>query len=462
MVRVRTGGLGHRTRLALAAASAVGLVCMTTLPAAAAGSDPTVANAEWALTALHAADARNLSHGTGVIVAVVDSGVDPSQPDLQGSLVPGASFIGGVQGTDTNDTSSEYHGTDVAAIIAAHTHVDTNGNQAGMVGLATQAKIMPVKDGDDTGSPSDVALAIQYAADHGAQVINISQALYTDGGPIQAAINSALSKGIVVVVGAGNDALTGNAPSVVANIPGVIDVANQEQNGTMDPQSHYGSDVSVAAPGNNIEEPGPNGTYNQASGTSLAAPWVSGEAAMLIQIHPTWTNGQIVSAILDTASGNGTRLNDHVGYGLINPLAALQAAAPASTSNPLGGPSAVFGASTGTATTAPPAGTTVTVGATAPVTTTTGAKSTNLLLYVLVGVAILVVIGIVVFLISRGKGKSGPGPGNGGGGGGGNGFYPPQGPPNGGQHAQPPSYQQQPSAYQQPPAYQAPPQQPRS
>lgn len=459
MVRVRTGGLGHRTRSALAAASALGLVCLTTLSAAAAGTDPTVANAEWALTALHAADARNLSHGTGVIVAVVDSGVDPNQPDLQGSLVTGASFIGGVQGTNTNDISSEYHGTDVAAIIAAHTHVDTNGDQAGMVGLATQAKIMPLRDGDDLGSSSDAALAIRYAADHGARVINISQGFYTPSDTAVSAINYALSKGIVVVVAAGNDAESGNAVNVIANIPGVIDVANQEQNGTMDPQSHYGTDVSVAAPGNNIEEPGPNGTYNQASGTSLAAPWVSGEAAMLIQIHPTWTNGQIVSAILNTASGDGTRLNDHVGYGLINPLAALQAAAPASTSNPLGGPSAVFGSSTGTATTAPTAATTVTVGATSPVATTSSAKSTNVLLYFLVGVAILVVIGIVVFLITRGKGKSGPGSGNGGGGGGGNGFYPPQGPPNGGQHAQPPSYQQQPSAYQQPPAYQAPPQQ---
>jgi len=447
MVWVRAGVAGRRARSALASASALGLVCLSALPAAA-GTDPTVANAEWALTALHASDSRNISHGTGIVVAVVDSGVDPNQPDLQGSLVSGASFIGGVQGSNTNDTSSAYHGTAVAAIIAAHTHVDANGDQAGMVGLATQAKIMPVKDGDDIGSPSDAALAIRYAADNGAQVISISEATYSGGSPLAPAIDYALSKGIVVVVGAGNDAQSGNALSEFADIPGVIDVANQEQNGTIDPQSHFGSDVSVSAPGDNIEAPTSTTTYGLVSGTSFATPWVSGEAAMLIQIHPTWTNGQIVAAIIDTASGNGTRLNDHVGYGFINPLAALQAAEPSSTANPLGGPSAVFGSSAGTSTSAPAVTATVGGGSTvAPTASSSSSGSTNVLAYLVVGIGILVVIGVIVYLITRGRGKNGPGPGHGGGGGG-NGYYQPPGPPTGGHYAEPPVYEQ-PPAYQQ-------------
>jgi subtilisin family serine protease len=325
-----------------------------------------------------------------------------------------------------------------------------------MVGLADESKIMPVKISDTTDSVSLPSLeaGIEYAADHGARVISTS--FGQDGACNQQmidAVDYALRHNSVVVVAAGNTAQAGDADDCPGSVPGVLDVASIAQGGQMDQYSYYGNDVSVAAPGVDIEIGLTGGRYGQNSGTSLAAPWVAAEAALIIGLHPTWTQGQVVAAIIDntaqSASGqtqHGKRFDDHIGYGVIDPLAALGAAEPARTANPLGGPAVV---STSGSSAAPSASSTAAGAGSGNQTPTASSSKKSSSLGLVVGIIVVVVVvgGLVLFFVSRsrrGGGKGGPG---GGGGGGGNGYYPPT--PPGGNYAQPPQGYQQPNPYQQ-------------
>lgn len=386
-MRDRSGGARGWMKLARAVATVVGLVMLTALPAKA--SDDPVFDREWALSTFDVQAIRDNFHayGTGVIVAVVDSGVDPTNPDLQGQLVPGANLVIPDDPTrDTNDTSPDYHGTHVSAIIAAHGHGD-RANLQGVVGLASRAKIMPLKTGGATASVVAEIASIRYAADHGARVINISEGGTGACSPAEAAaLDYALSKNVVVVAAAGNDGNTSNLPSCPADQPGVIDVTAIAKNGRMDYHSHYGTDVTVAAPGVNIEVPAPHGQYTQKSGTSDATPWVSAEAALIIGLHPHWTVGQVIRVIIDnTATGTGKRLDGHVGYGVIDPLKALGALAPTDKANPLGGP---------------PPGSSRTFGSTssAPATAARTGKSSRIELYAGLGAGVLFLIGMILLL----------------------------------------------------------------
>lgn len=457
--RISRGG-----RRALALGGALALAFAGTGTAFAASTNP-IAAKEWALNYFNATQVRDLkAYGTGVVVAVIDSGVDPSQPDLQGRLVDGVNLTDPSNPTsDFSDTSSDSHGTSVATIIAGHPHADGSGNDYGVIGLADQAKIMPVKDGGDSSSEDATAAGVLYAVSHGAQVINISEGPSDAGTPVVAAINKALAAGVVVVVSTGNDGKTTNAPNPYATVPGVLDVSGIDSNGQKYSYAHSGSDVDVAAPANAIEAGLIGGQYGDPSGTSLAAPWVSGEAALLIAEHPNWTSGQIVAAIIDNtaqvANGQtkaGKRLDNYVGYGVIDPVAALGAPEPASTANPLGGPaitsnpaenvkaSASAGAGSGTAT----PGATSTGGSNSGA---QGKSSSKGPLVIVIVVVVVVLIALLIFLLSRRNrgGKGGPG----GGGGAGGGYTAPQMPP-GGQYAPP----QQQNPYQQQPQGTYPPQ----
>jgi len=445
---------GGRRALALGAALALTVAGSGT--AFAAPSNP-ISGAEWALNYLNASQIRTLgAHGQGVVVAVIDSGVDPSQPDLQGRLIDGVNLVDPSDPTSNySDTSSESHGTAVATIIAGFPHADKT---YGMIGLADEAKIMPVKDGGDASSEASTAAGVKYAIAHGAQVINISEGPADAGSPVVAAINEALAAGVVVVVSAGNDAKTTNAPNPYAAIPGVLDVGGIDSNGQVYSFGHHGPDVSVAAPANDIEVGLIGGKYasDDHSGTSFAAPWVSGEAALLIAAHPTWTSGQVVAAIIDNTmevaqhtSTSGKRVDDNVGYGVIDPVAALGAAEPSSTANPLGGPAITSNPAenlknaSSTGATAPGA-TGATGGATgsSPV-ASAKSSSTPLIIGIVVVIVILIVLLVLLLLRRNRGGRGGPG---GGGGGGSNGYYTPQNPP-GGQYAVPP---QQHNPYQAP------------
>ena len=457
----------RNVRRALAAGGAIALV-FTGSGAAFASTQNPIAAQEWALSVLNVTQTRSNydAHGAGVTVAVIDSGVDSSQPDLQGRLVDGVNLVNPEDPTsDYSDASSDSHGTSVATVIAGYPHEVGSGNYYGMIGLADQAKIMPVKIGNDTSfGDASILAGIQYAVSHGAQVINLSfGGVPTNDPQIIAAIGTALADGVVVIAAAGNDAETGDSINPVADIPGVLDVGGVDSNGLRYSQSHYGADISVAAPANAVEVGLIGGKYGQASGTSFAAPWVSAEAALLIAAHPSWTSGQVVAAIVDYtmqstsgASAKGKRFDNNVGYGVIDPLAALGAAEPSSTANPLGGPKIVSTPAEnvkdagGSGSASAPSSS-----STSPLTTTSSGKSSSSKLPLVIGivVGVLVLVGLLIFLLTRGRNNRGGGGGQGGpggGSGGGGGQYRPQYPPQG-QQGYPP--QQGPNPYPQQPQY---------
>lgn len=439
-------------RRALALGGALALAFAGSGTAFAASANP-IAAKEWALDILQNAEIHSKynARGTGVIVAVIDSGVDPNQPDLSGRLVDGVNLSDPSNPTtDFTDASGDSHGTAIATVIAANPHTDSSGIQDGMLGLADEAKIMPIAIGSTGGNAASLAAGVEYATSHGAQVINISLGNDLSNSSVTAAINAALAHGIVVVASAGNTGESGNASSAVASIHGVLDVAGIDQNDEVYHPGHYGPDVDVAAPGNVIEVGLNNGAYGTESGTSFAAPWVAAEAALIIGMHPTWTSYQVVADIIDNTAQvaanqttSGHRLDDYVGYGVIDPVAALGAPEPSSTVNPLNGPPLTSspGANVSASASAHSTG--------GPSPTAAAKSSSKGPLIIGIAAAVIVLGGLLIFLLTRGRnnrgGKGGPG-----GGGGGTGYNAPQTPP-GGQYAQPPQYQQQPNPYQQQP-----------
>src|SRR4051794_3341647 len=206
-------------RPVVAATAALAALAFAASPVQAATSDP-LANAQWGPAQIHAEQAWASSTGAGAVIAVVDTGVDLSHPDLAGQLVGGATFInctsscgnGDWKGPDGVGQADDAHGTHVSGIAAAATH-----NGIGIAGVAPHAKIMPVKVLEDgSGTYEDIAAGVRWAADHGADVINMSlggtqgtQALTLTGvdTTLQDAITYAKSKGVAIIAAAGNDSV---------------------------------------------------------------------------------------------------------------------------------------------------------------------------------------------------------------------------------------------------------------
>ena len=205
-------------------------------------------------------------------IAVLDTGIDATQPDLIGRLSLGTSFVGGVATTDLNG-----HGTEVAGIAAANVN-----NLVGMAGVAfSGASVVPVQvlHTDGTGWDSDVVSGVLWAADNGAQVILMSFSSTAFSSALQDAVNYAWSKGAIVIAAAGNQGST--AASYPAGMANVIGVAATDANDAVTAISNTGS-AAVAAPGVDIYATAPAASYVKISGTSPAAAETAGLAALLI------------------------------------------------------------------------------------------------------------------------------------------------------------------------------------
>ena len=234
----------------------------------------------WGMSLLQAEQAWAMSVGSGVVVAVVDSGVEASHPDLQGSVLTGANTVWGDSSPATTDPHG--HGTHVAGTIAAHAN-----NGVGVAGLAPGAVILPIKalDAGGSGYTSDVADGIVWATDNGAHVINLSLG-GSPNGIIEGAVNYALSKGRTVVAASGNQGASSSG--YPAAYPGVISVSALDTSGTgMASFSNRGANVDLAAPGQGILSTVPGGGYASYSGTSMAAPHVAAAAALVLAQTPT-------------------------------------------------------------------------------------------------------------------------------------------------------------------------------
>ena len=280
---------------------------------------------QWGLFKVGAPKAWDRETGrTPVVVAVLDTGVDLKHPDLKTRVTAGRNVV------DNNDDPQDHHshGTHVAGIIAAATN-----NRVGVAGMSWGAKVLAVKVLSDSGEGSDcdLALGMLSAADAGAKVLNMS--LGSEGiecGLVtQAALDYARDKGALPVVSAGNGARKGNKVNSPANCAGVLAVGATDRNDRIATFSTHHPYVGVSAPGvaivsTYVSPKTKKSGYAAMSGTSMAAPFVSGLAALLYAKHPTWTPDQVRNRIVSTADDRGLRGKDqYYGAGRINAARAL-------------------------------------------------------------------------------------------------------------------------------------------
>ncbi|WP_404870065.1 type VII secretion-associated serine protease mycosin [Kitasatospora griseola] len=325
---------GHWRSWAAGAAAAV-----TLWAAAVPASAEPIRGAEWPLDARHFDADRvwTVSRGDGVTVAVVDTGVAASHPDLAGQVLPGTSLLGD-GGDGRSDTSEDSHGTAISGIIAGTGGTDGQG----MFGLAPGAKILPVKVASgEQMLPSVVAQAIVWATDHGARVINVSLSTTTPDPLLKQAVAYALRKDAVVVAAAGNHGTAGNPVQYPAAFPGVVSVSGVNEDDSFWTPSESGAGVAVAAPASDIYSTNDIGQYVHAEGTSYAAGYVSATAALIRSRWPELTQGQAVRRLIGATKDHRNRPDPKFGYGLLDPFAALSATIDTTdTGNPLDSPTA--------------------------------------------------------------------------------------------------------------------------
>ncbi|BCY13926.1 S8 family peptidase [Actinoplanes sp. L3-i22] len=290
---------------------------------------------QWDLTTMNVPAAWQTSTGAGVTVAVIDTGVDASHPDLAGQVLSGFDAITDTAGGGTDPNG---HGTHVAGTVAALT-----GNGIGIAAIAPDVKILPIRalGKDGSGNMSDTAQGIVWAADHGADVINMSLGSSGQSSAVTSAITYARGKGVVVVAAAGNERAGGSPVSYPGADPGVIAVAATDSGDAVASYSNAGTYVDVAAPGSGILSTYPTALaasgYATMNGTSMASPHVAAAAALLLGARPDLTPDQVESALETSAVDLGTAGKDNdYGYGRIDATAALAtiAGTPSATPTP--------------------------------------------------------------------------------------------------------------------------------
>lgn len=305
--------------------------------AAAPAAADAVRDRQWALLALRAEEAWGTTRGDGVTVAVLDTGVDDRHPDLAGQVLDGTDLVG--MGAGRGDRAWARHGTAMAGIIAGHGH--GSNRRQGVLGVAPQARILPVRVILEEGDPGRskareskggaLADGIRWAVDHGADVINMSLGDDSDSAHHEAgedeAVQYALAKGVVVVASAGNGGQAGDRVSYPAAYPGVIAVTAVDRRGRKAPFSTANWYATVSAPGVDVVIADPDRSYYEGWGTSAAAAFVSGAVALVRAAHPDLSPAQIKKLLEDTAadSPDGGR-DDARGHGMVDPAAALQVA----------------------------------------------------------------------------------------------------------------------------------------
>jgi subtilisin family serine protease len=333
---------------------------------------PPYFSSQWGLTTVAAESVSGSTQGSGIVVAVVDSGVDASHPDLAGLVIDGVDYRDGLSYVNfetgliddcVSYTDADYSGTGrTKPIHADYGKYDPNGhgthvagiissNGIGVKSVAPQARIMPVRVLSEQGGGdiSDVACGVIYAANNGAHVINMSLGSRTDSSALRAAVAYAVSKDVVVVAASGNNGTTG-LPMYPAALPDVIGVGaiSNSSGQPVASFSNRGDFVDVVAPGVGIwstcsapyftwtdaedgaqQSPCKNfdsdSMYESLSGTSMATPFVAGLAALVLSFDQSLRYSDVISIITSSAVDKGSAGYDQIyGFGLINAPAAIQ------------------------------------------------------------------------------------------------------------------------------------------
>ncbi|WP_445521157.1 S8 family serine peptidase [Streptomyces sp. NEAU-174] len=294
------------------------ITCMGSFTSPAIGQD--IRSRQWYLDAMGADQMWRTSTGKGVTVAVLDTGVDSSLPELRGQVLEGKDFSYKPKGA-TVDTNG--HGTDMAAVIAG------TGRSGGIQGVAPGAKVLSVKTGSGPrfGDLASIYLrAMRYALKRGARVINLSETILSplnegDKKKLQDGLDEINKSDALIFAGVGNDAESDNFAGYPSSLPGAVGVASVDQSGTVSTFSTHGPQVALAAPGEGI--PGhckDGGGWCEESGTSHATAIASASAALIWSAHPKWTANQVLRVMMQTASKpKGGVPSEYIGYGIIRP-----------------------------------------------------------------------------------------------------------------------------------------------
>ena len=268
--------------------------------------------AQYAVAKLHLTEAHKIATGAGVLVAVIDSQIDTSHPDLGGTIAGSFDAVG-------NREKPDEHGTEMTGAIVAHRK---------LLGVAPRARILaihafsPEAQSSAQTTTAHILAGIDWAIAKGAKIINMSFA-----GPYDPLLSHALKKahdkGIVLVAAAGN-AGPQSPPLYPAADENVIAVTAVDENDKLLPQANQGPHVALAAPGVNVLEPAPGGTYGYTTGTSVATAHVSGVAALIIERDPNIDTATLEEVLYSSARDLGPKGRDsQFGYGLVDPLHAL-------------------------------------------------------------------------------------------------------------------------------------------
>ncbi len=306
-------------------------------------NDPSM-NSQYHISLLDMPSAWEISTGnSNITIAIIDTGIDTTHPDLRNQLWDNTAEINGTAGVDddhngkiddthgwgfhsatSNIKDMIGHGTHVSGIAAAQTN-----NHIGIAGVAYNCKLMPLKasiGNTNYFELADLIEAINYAIEKDASVINMSLGGSGQSSLFNDAISEAHDANISIVVAAGNEASNIEDENISPAIhPDVITVAAARSTGEVDTRySNYGKAVDILATGTNIYSTYPTSNYHQLTGTSMATPIVSGVVALLKSVYPEATPSQIYDAITQTAlDKNSTGKDMLTGYGLIQPAAAL-------------------------------------------------------------------------------------------------------------------------------------------
>ncbi|MFI6231668.1 type VII secretion-associated serine protease mycosin [Micromonospora echinospora] len=290
---------------------------------------------QWHLDALRVTEAHRISTGEGVTVAVVDTGVYAEHPDLAGRILDGRRLIGR---DDKGKVDERNHGTGVAGLIAAR-----GGGHGRALGIAPDARILPVTVATNTFAGSNLPEGIRYAVDHGAKVVNISNGGPTTSSALDEAVRYAQSKDVVVVAAAGNAEQGDTGVLYPARLPGVIAVGATDRDGKPWSGGTRGEQIAITAPGVDVSTTAgrwsdlTEGGYVTVDGTSAAAPLVAGAAALVRARYPEASAAEVVNRLVSTARDAGpSGRDDQYGFGRLDLVRALTADVPPVDANPLG------------------------------------------------------------------------------------------------------------------------------
>jgi subtilisin family serine protease len=358
--------LSRRWRPGLALLAAFGVISLAALPgparaavrpgsgefAGSAAVDTIRDSQQWVLDMLDVEAAWSVTQGSGVTVAVIDSGVNPAVSDLTNSVITGPDYTG----VTTSPSSQDWgvHGTWMASLIAGHGH---DGGLSGVIGIAPEARILSIRVIPDRGDPhyrqyerepetliqQSLADGIRYAITHGARVISMSIGYSTQSGVVREELQQAYDHGVVVIASAGNSGgpvgpgRDGEAPeSFPANYPGVISVGAVGQSGAVAGFSSDNLSVQVAAPGVSVPAEGRDQQYWSVSGTSPACALVAGVAALIKSKYPGLAPYLIASALTSTTTDRPAGgYNSQLGFGIVDAAAALAKAGELARARPV-------------------------------------------------------------------------------------------------------------------------------